>query len=158
MIDEKDREILAIVQDNARTNNAEIARRVGMAPSATLERLRKLEKRGVIEGYEARLDPRSIGLGLLAFVYVRTRESMDEDFPTGEALARLPEVQEIHHVAGEDCYLIKVRAESTEALGRLLRERLGSIESVLSTRSTIVLETIKESSRLPLAAEVQDDD
>ncbi|MCP3961126.1 MAG: Lrp/AsnC family transcriptional regulator [bacterium] len=153
MIDATDRQILSIVQDNARINNADIARQVGMAPSATLERLRKLEKRGVVSGYQARLDPDAIGLGLLAFVFVRTNESMAESC-TGDALARLPEVQEVHHVAGEDCYLVKVRAESTEALGRLLRQKLGEIPSVLSTHSTIVLETIKESGLLPLEAAV----
>ena len=151
MIDETDRQILSIVQDNARINNADIARQVGMAPSATLERLRKLEKRGVITGYEARLDPEALGLGLLAFVFVRTNESLVETSTT-EALGRLPEIQEVHHVAGDDCYLIKVRAESTEALGQLLREKLGTIPSVLSTRSTIVLETTKESGLLPLEA------
>ncbi len=152
MIDDIDRKILTIVQRAARTNNAEIAREVGMAPSATLERLRKLEKRGVIEGYEARIAPAAIGLGLLAYVFVRTDERMG-DSSTGEALALLPEVQEVHHVAGEDCYLIKVRAESTEALGRMLRARLGSIPTVVSTRSTVVLETIKESGLLPIAPE-----
>ena len=150
MIDDTDREILAIVQGNARINNADIARQVGMAPSATLERLRKLEARGVIEGFEARIDPDALGLGLLAYIFVRTNEDMAET-STGEALARLPEVQEVHHVAGDDCYLVKVRAESTEALGRLLRHKLGSIASVVSTRSTIVLETIKESGLLPVS-------
>lgn len=155
MIDEIDRQILTIIQSGARTNNAEIARAVGMAPSAILERLRKLENRGVIEGYEARIDPTAIGLGLLAFVFVRTDERMD-DTSAGDALARIPEVQEVHHVAGEDCYLIKVRAESTEALGELLRVKLGAIPSVVSTRSTVVLKTIKESGLLPL--EDKDDD
>ena len=155
MIDDIDRQILTIIQSGARTNNAEIARAVGMAPSATLERLRKLEKRGVIEGYETRIDPAAIGLGLLAFVFVRTDERMN-DTSAGDALARIPEVQEVHHVAGEDCYLIKVRAASTEALGELLRVRLGAIPKVISTRSTIVLKTVKESGLLPV--EDQDDD
>jgi Lrp/AsnC family leucine-responsive transcriptional regulator len=69
---------------------------------------------------------------------------------TAQRLADLPEVQEVHHIAGEDCYLVKVRARDTEALGRLLRERFGAVPSVRSTRTTIVLETVKESSRLPL--------
>ena len=149
MIDDIDRQILTIVQRGARTNNAEIARAVGMVPSATLERLRKLEARGVIEGYETRIDPAAVGLELLAFVFVKTDERMG-DTSAGDALARLPEVQEVHHVAGEDCYLIKVRAESTEALGELLRSKLGAIPQVVSTRSTIVLKTIKESGILPL--------
>lgn len=151
MIDDIDREILSIVQDCARTNNAEIARQVGMAPSAVLERVRKLEKRGIIECYAARLSPRAVGLDLLAFVFVKTNETLGHH-DTGEQLAAIPEVQEVHHVAGEDCYLIKVRARGTQALGKLLRGRLGQIPSVVSTRSTIVLDTVKESGWLPLPA------
>ncbi|HEX7937447.1 MAG TPA: winged helix-turn-helix transcriptional regulator, partial [Gemmatimonadaceae bacterium] len=73
-----DRRIVSLLQQDARLPNAEIARRVGMAPSATLERLRKLEERGVIQGYEVRLDPRKIGLGLTAFIYVRTQDKHGE--------------------------------------------------------------------------------
>lgn len=149
MTDTIDRQILEIVQEGERTNNADIARRVGMAPSAVLERIRKLEKRGVIQDYSARLDPRALGLGLLAFVYVKTEESMSEMAAAAE-LAEIPEVLEVHHVAGEDCYLIKVRSANPESFGRLIREKLGQIPTVVSTRSTIVLETVKESSQLPL--------
>jgi Lrp/AsnC family leucine-responsive transcriptional regulator len=149
MIDDKDIEILSILQDGGRTTNAEVARRVGLAPSAVLERIRKLEARGVVRGYETWLDPRAVDLGLLAFVFVRADERLG-DCETSQRLAALPEVQEVHHIAGEDCYLAKVRVRDTEALGRLLRERFGGIPSVRATRTTIVLETIKESLRLPL--------
>lgn len=151
MIDEIDEKILELMQASGRINNAEIARQIGMAPSAILERIRKLEKRGVILGYEARLNPRELDLCLLAYVFVKTDESLHEG-PTGDALAKVPEVQEVHHVAGEDCYLIKVRTSGTESLGRLLRHTLGAIPSVVSTRSTIVLETLKEVGHLPLTS------
>ncbi len=151
MIDDIDRNILDILQRDARTPNAEIARQVGMAPSATLERLRKLEERGVIRGYAARLHAETVGLGLLAFVMVRADESCGAK-ETERRLAALPEVQELHHVAGEDCFLVKVRAADTAALGRLLREGIGAISTVRSTRTTIVLETVKEDAPLPLRA------
>jgi Lrp/AsnC family transcriptional regulator, leucine-responsive regulatory protein len=148
MIDETDRQILDILQKDARTSNAEVARRVGMAPSAVFERIRKLEERGVITGYTARLDPHALGLGLLAFVFVRSDEKLGA--PETEArLAEVPEAQEVHHIAGEDCFLVKVRAADTESLGRLLRERFGAIETVRSTKTTIVLQTIKETLELP---------
>jgi Lrp/AsnC family leucine-responsive transcriptional regulator len=156
MNDAVDMRILAIIQEDARTSNAEIARRVGMAPSAILERIRKLEARGTIAGYEARIDPHALDLGLLAFVFVRAEEGV-WGREAAERLSELPGVQEVHHIAGEDCYLVKVRAADTEALGRLLRERFAAIGSVRSTRTTIVLETVKESGRLPLAAEAGDD-
>jgi len=120
-----------------------------MAASGILERIRKLEKCGVIQGYEARVNPKTLGLGLVAFVFVRTEERVGRT-EAAKRLARIPEVQEVHHVAGEDCYLVKVRAADPEALGRLLRSRFGRIKSVRSTRTTIVLETVKETGRLPV--------
>ena len=138
-----------ILQADGRISNAEIARRVGMAPSAILERIRKLEDRGFIAGYAARLDPAAIGKGLLAFVFVQTEERIWQN-ETGVALAEIPEVLEVHHVAGEDCFFVKVRTRDTESLGRLLRERFGSISSIRATRTTIVLETIKETASLPV--------
>ena len=149
IIDDIDLQIIALLQDNARISNAEIARHVGLAPSATLERLRKLEGRGLVQGYTTRLAPGPLGYPLLAFVFVRSDERIG-DGTTGARLAAIPEVQEVHHIAGEDCYLVKVRAADPEALGRLLRESFGAVPAVRSTRTTIVLETIREDARLPL--------
>jgi Lrp/AsnC family leucine-responsive transcriptional regulator len=150
MIDGIDTEILKILQENARTSNAEIARQVGLAASAVFERVRKLEERGVIEGYAARVNPKLVALPLLAYIFVRDDEKPGEE-ETARLVAEIPEVLEVHHVAGEDCFLVKVRAADTDALHRLLRERLGRIESIRSTRTTIVLDTVKETSALPLA-------
>ena len=129
--------------------NAEIGRRLGLVPSAIFQRLSKLSKLGVLLGHEARIDPRAVGLGLDAFVFVKADERVGS-LETALRLAELPEVQELHHVAGEDCYLVKVRVADTAALGRFLREKVGVIGSVQSTRTTIVLETIKETGKLPL--------
>lgn len=152
MIDEMDRRILSLLQQDARLPNAEIARRVGMAPSATLERLRKLEDRGVIQGYEVRLEPRKLGLGLTAFIFVKANDKQGE-VDTGERLKQHPNVQEVHHIAGEDCFLLKVRATDTDDLGRLLRTEIGVMPGVTSTRTTIVLGTLKESTRIPVPEE-----
>lgn len=149
MIDDIDAKILSILQNDARTSNAEIARRLGMAPSAILERIRKLETRGLIAGYEARLNPRALEMGLLAFIYVRADERIGSRV-IGDELAMIPEVQEVHHIAGEDCYLLKVRVADTNALSDLLRQRLGPIDAIRSTRTTIVLSTIKETAQIPL--------
>ena len=148
-MDQVDLNILEILQKDARTPNVEIARRIGLAPSATLERIRKLERQGILRGYAARIEPVTLGLGLLAFVFVRSRERAGA-VRTGKRLAAIPEVQEIHHIAGEDCFLVKVRAANPQALGELLRERFGNIAGVDSTRTTIVLETLKETSSLPV--------
>lgn len=149
MFDAIDRRILSILQANARASNAEIARELAMAPSAILERIRKLEQKGVITGYEGRIAPRAVGLGLTAFIFVRSDEAVGAE-RTGKALTDVPEVLEVHHVAGEDCYLVKVRAADTEDLARLLRERFSTIPQLRSTRTTIVLGTLKESTQMSL--------
>jgi Lrp/AsnC family leucine-responsive transcriptional regulator len=127
----------------------DIARTVGLAPSAVLERMRKLEARGIIRGYTAQIDPKVLGQGMLAFVSVRSEEGPGDE-TVARSLADCPEVLEVHDVAGDDCYLIKVRARDAEHLGLLLRTRFGRIPGVKSTRTTIVLETIKETSRLEI--------
>ena len=148
-MDSTDRKILNILQSDAKTPNAELARQVGMAPSAVLERVRKLEERGVIRGYEARLDAKALDFGLLAYVLVRTNERVGH--PHSErALADIPEVQEVHHVAGQDCFLLKVRVANTDALSALLRDKIGAIQTVRSTNTTIVLQTVKESATIPI--------
>ena len=150
MIDGTDAAILRILQENARTSNAEIGRQVGLATSAVFERIRKLEERGVIRGYTAIVDPKSLDAGLLAFIQARAEERVGTQ-ATAEALARIPEVLEVHHIAGEDCAIAKVRVKDTDALAKLLREDFGKVTTLKSTRTTIVLETIKESSRIAIA-------
>ena len=154
MIDEMDRRILSLLQQDARLSNAEIARRVGMAPSATLERVRKLEATGVIQGYELRLDPKKLGLAVTAFIFIKAQDKHGE-IDTGERLTQHPNVLEVHHIAGEDCYLVKLRASDTDELGRLLRVDFGSHPSVRSTRTTIVLGTLKESVRIPIPGDAR---
>ena len=148
--DDIDARILDALQRNGRVTQVEIARAVGLAPSAVLERMRKLEARGVIRGYSATIDPRAAGLGLLAFIAVRTAEAPEEEDSVAASLAEVPEVLEVHHVAGDDCFLVKVRTRDAEHLGELLKARIGRIRGVRSTRTTIVLGTIKETQALPL--------
>jgi Lrp/AsnC family leucine-responsive transcriptional regulator len=149
MIDETDAAILDLLQENARIAQAEVARVVGLAPSAVLERIRKLEARGVIKGYAALVDPHALEQSMLAFVAVRSEEAIGDN-SVALALAKCPEVLELHHVAGDDCYLLKVRARDAEHVGQLLRHRFGRIPGVRSTRTTIVLETVKETPRMPV--------
>ena len=146
MLDETDVQILDLLQTDARISNAEIARNVNLAPSAVLERVRKLEEKGVIRGYHTDISPRAVDFGLTAFVAVRTSECSSAE----EALAAVPEVLEVHDVAGEDSYLLKVRTKDTEDLSRLLREKIKPIPTVVDTRTTIVLQTFKELATLPL--------
>lgn len=147
MINDIDNQILNIIQKDARIANAEIARQVGLAPSAVLERVKKLEERGIIRGYAAELDAAQIGFGLTAFIFVRTKDCSDE---ADKLLSAIPEVLEVHDVAGDDDYLLKVRARNAEDLSRILREKLKNVPNVISTRTTVVLQTIKETTAMPI--------
>jgi Lrp/AsnC family leucine-responsive transcriptional regulator len=152
-IDGIDTLIMDILQYNARTTQAELAKAVGLAPSAVLERLRKLEAKGIIRDYVALIDPHVVDRGMLAFVAVRSSES-GPDMPAAAELARIPEVLEVHHVAGDDCYLLKVRTRDAEHLGQLLRQQISATPGVTSTRTTIVLETVKEDPRIAIPKEM----
>jgi Lrp/AsnC family transcriptional regulator, leucine-responsive regulatory protein len=150
-IDATDRTILSLLQENARISNAEVGRRIGLATSAVHQRIRKLEERGIILGYAARVDPRSAGYGLAAFVMIQTGEGARSDRIT-EWLRAVPEVLEVHRVVGEDCFFVKVRVPGPDDLAELLDNRIQRIPGVASTRTTIVLQTGKESTALPLDA------
>ena len=149
IIDEIDGSLLDILQYNARTTQSELAKAVGLAPSAVLERLRKLEAKGIIRDYVALIDPHVVDRALLAFVAVRTSEH-GPDMTTAIALAKMPDVLELHHVAGDDCYLLKVRARDAEHLGQILRQQISAQDKVISTRTTIVLESVKDDPRLAI--------
>lgn len=149
MIDETGLKILTILQDKARIPNVEVARKIGMAPSAVLERIRKLEKQGVIDGYEVRLNPKQFNRSLVAFIHAGIDPQAAPD-AVGKVLSQMPEVQEIHFVAGEDGYLVKVRVADTHALRQFLQEKVSAIPAIRSVRTHIVLSTLKETSRIPL--------
>lgn len=148
MIDVLDKAIVNILQADGRTSNAEIARQVSLAPSAVLERIRKLEERGVIRGYTAEIDPKALGYGLTSIIAVRTSECGEG---VGEQLSAIPEVQEVHEVAGEDCFYIKVLSRDAESLGVFLREKVKAIPNVVNTRTTVVLKTFKKGTSVPVA-------
>ena len=149
MIDNKDIKILHILQKNSRASNPMIGKTVGLTPTAVFERVRKLEAKGVIQSYNTKLNPRAVGLGVLAFVFVKVEIGTAEP-DIDQALTDIDEVQEVHHVSGEDCYMLKVWASDNDDLGRLLLEKIHSIKGIRATRTTIVLKTVKESPRIPL--------
>ena len=149
MIDEIGLQILKILQEKARIPNVEVARQVGMAPSAVLERIRKLEKQGYIDGYEVRLNPKRLKRDLIAFITV-TCQGPGGAAKAGRFLSGLTAVQEVHHVAGNDGLLVKVRVRDTEELGRLIREELASDKGIAATQTTVVMSTFKETAQIPL--------
>ncbi len=149
MIDKKSMKILKILQEKARIPNAEVSRQVGLAPSAVLERIRKMENQGIIDGYEVRLNPERFSKKQVAFIEVTAKP--DAHIPDlGEKLAAIPDVLEVHYVAGNDGFLLKIRTADTESMGELLQKKITTIEEVLSTKTITVLSTIKETSRITI--------
>ncbi|MFC1725162.1 Lrp/AsnC family transcriptional regulator [candidate division KSB1 bacterium] len=148
-MDNVDHKILSLLQENARMSNSEIARRIGMVPSGVLERIRKLEENVIIKEYSALVNPEKVCMGLLAFVFVRTSETPGCCEAPLE-FAKQPQILEVHNVAGEDCYLLKIRVKDTQELAEFMREKIGNVETVISTKTVIVLETTKETSKIYL--------
>jgi Lrp/AsnC family leucine-responsive transcriptional regulator len=146
-LDAKDRAILALLQDDARVAHAEIARRVGLTQPAVYERIRRLEQRGVIRGYHTILDPEALGRPVTAYISVGTSGAEAQN---DLAIAALPDVLEVHHVAGEESFVVKVRTESPRSLEALL-EKLRAIPGVTRTKTTIVLSTRLERTALPVS-------
>lgn len=148
-MDETSLKILKILQERARIPNIDVARKVGLAPSAVLERIRKLESRGFIDGYEVRLNPKRFSRSMVAFIVVGIRKLTDEK-QVGRKLAEIPEVQEVHYISGEDAFLIKIRVADDRELGRFLREEIAPVGAVTSTRTSVVLSTYKETAKIPI--------
>ncbi|MBE9583533.1 Lrp/AsnC family transcriptional regulator [Mucilaginibacter sp. JRF] len=147
ILDKTDLHIIRLMQENARISNADIAREVGMAPSGVLERVKKLEQKQVIKQYTAAINPSALKQNLLAFISIKANEG-PANIEATKHLAAIPEVQEVHHVAGDDCYLVKVRTYDSASLMNIMRNHLSKIPNIVSTRTTIVLETVKEQQQL----------
>ena len=112
-LDSKDLDILIHLQPDSTLSNVELAKKLGMAPSAVLERVKKLEQKGIIEGYPTRINPNALNLKLLAFIFVKSSEGPGDE-TLAKHLAQIPEVLEMHHIAGDDCYLLKIRADDPQ--------------------------------------------
>lgn len=147
ILDKTDFSILRLMQENARISNADMARELNMAPSGVLERVKKLEQKNVILQYTTRLNPGPLQQKLLAFVFLKAADGLGCS-TTGKALAKIPEVQEVHNIAGDDCYLVKIRTADSASLMDLMRNQFSKIPNILSTRTTIVLETVKEQQQI----------
>jgi Lrp/AsnC family leucine-responsive transcriptional regulator len=136
VLDDRDLDIIAALQDDARATYADVAARVGLSASAVHERVRKLEHQGVIRGYRAVVDPEAIGLFVTALVAASPLDPRQpDDLP--DRVREFPEVEDCFSVAGEANYILKVRAKTTgelEELIRRFREKAG-----VATNTTIVL-------------------
>lgn len=139
---------MRLLATNGRAAWSEVAKALGFSAPSAAERVRQLEKRGVIRGYEARMDPKSLGYALTAFIAITLPRENDR-VRFLRAVASTPEIMECHHVSGEDDYMLKVRCKDTDDLERVIGQRLKKRVEV-RTRSIIVMSTSKETAVLPL--------
>ena len=150
-LDEMDREVLRLLQDNSRMSSAELARRVNLSPPGLQKRLKKLEQKGVIDRYVTLVNREALGLDLLCFAQVTLTHHQPEcvsNFCT--RVQGLQEVLECHYLAGEFDYILKVVVANHHHLEKLLREKIIPIPGVDKIRTSIVLNEVKASTSLPL--------
>lgn len=148
-MDSTDRKALNALMERGRMTWAELGELLELSAPAAAERVHRLQERGVIQGFAALADPQAAGFPVLAFVFV-TLESQAHRAAFLAAVHAHGSILECHHVAGEDDYLLKVRCESLKQLDQMLSEDLKTRMGVSRTRTTIILGTAKETSKLPL--------
>src|SRR6185295_65180 len=151
-MDAIDSKALAVLMRDGRTSWADLGSELDLSPPAAADRVHKMEEAGIILGFTALVDPEAAGYPLAAFVAVTlASNAVREQFLTG--IEHIPEVLECHHVTGDDDYLLKVRVKGTVDLDRLLNEELKNKLGVGRSRTTIVLRTSKETTRLPIVSD-----
>jgi hypothetical protein len=151
LIDEIDRRILQVLQTQAKTTNAELARRVGLSPSPCLARVRALERRGIISRHVTLLDPLKVGLGVSVFIQVSLEQQVERALNAFQAaIAAYPEVMECYLMTGDADYLLRVVVPDIQALERFIVERLSKIKGVANIRSSFALKQVKYETALPL--------
>jgi Lrp/AsnC family leucine-responsive transcriptional regulator len=151
MIDEIDRRIIALLQEDARLSNAALADKVGLTSSTVHERVKKLERKGIIKGYMAVVEPALLGKTITAFIRltvgVTAQGYLESKNGVMEVCLNEPDILECHGVAGEDCYILKVRVANPQELERLI-ERIRMKSQVARTITSIVLSTFKETTAI----------
>jgi len=150
-LDETDVQILNLLQSDGRITNAELAKRVGLSPPSVLQRVRALEKSGLIRGYVALLDPERLGLKITAMVMISLslhQEQPIERFRRG--IQDIPEITECYHVSGDFDFLLKVVVRDMRAYEVFLREKLSKIKGIGKITTNFVLASNKLTTQIPL--------
>ena len=150
-LDQIDRKVLEILQDNAKITNAQLSKEIGLSPAPTLERVKKLETSGVILSYHARLDRERVGLGVTTFVMVTLvghKKQVTDSFVA--KVNTIPEIIECHHITGDGDFLLKVISKDITSYQKLMLEVINEIEEVANTKTMVILSTFKESTALPI--------
>jgi len=150
-IDEKDKQLLSFLQKNCKISLRELSQITEMRETTIFARIKRLENQGIIKEYRAILDPKAIGKNVLAFVLIKYDPSAGiKQREVAEKIANLPEIQEVHIIAGDWDMIAKVREKDVESLGKAVLDKIREIKGVKETVSLIVFESIKETTFLNL--------
>ncbi|MEQ8425313.1 MAG: Lrp/AsnC family transcriptional regulator [Cyclobacteriaceae bacterium] len=150
-LDATDRKILEILQTDSNITNAQLAQEIGLSPAPTLERVKKLENSKVIKSYHANLDLESVGLGVSTFVMVTLRgHNKDNIQKFIEAIEKIDEVVECHHLTGNADFILKVVSSNIASYQTLMLEKVSNIDVVDNMQSMVILSTFKDSKVVPI--------
>ncbi|MEM9277568.1 MAG: Lrp/AsnC family transcriptional regulator [Pseudomonadota bacterium] len=146
-----DRKILAALQVDARLSNNELADKIGLSPSQCSRRRARLEETGIITGYHATVDKERAGFGLTSIISVTlSTHNADSADRLAKLFARIPNIQEVNQMTGDMDYYVKVVTPDLKALTKLITEELLAHDAIQNVKTAIVLESLKETSALPL--------
>jgi DNA-binding Lrp family transcriptional regulator len=150
-IDAIDKKILRTLQKNAKITNAKLSKEIGLSPAPTLERVRKLESKGIISGYHAKLDKSKIGLGVSTYVMVSLKGHNKKNLDSFiEKISDVDNIVECHHITGSGDFILKVVAKDIESYQKLMLEKVSEIEVTDSLQSMVILSTLKDNKQMPL--------
>jgi len=156
-LDDKDTAILLLIQENSKLTANQIAKKTGTPITTVFAKIKRMEELGIIKQYRAILSPEKLNLGTAAFILAAVSYGNKEDGKpitqrdVAEEIARLPDVQEVHIITGDWDLLVKVRAESVDAIGKFVVDKLRPIRGLQKTLTCMIFETVKETTSLPRA-------
>lgn len=150
-IDRTDKKILEILQKNAKITNAKLSQEIGLSPAPTLERVRKLEARGIISGYHAKLNMSKVGLGVSTFVMVSLKGHNKKNIDSFlDKIKDVENIVECHHITGSGDFILRIVAEDIESYQELMLDKVSEIEVTDSLESMVILSTFKDNKVIPV--------
>ena len=150
-VDRTDKKILEILQKNAKITNARLSKEIGLSPAPTLERVKKLEARGIISGYHAKLNISKIGLGVSTFVMVSLKGHNKKNLESFlDKIKDVENIVECHHITGSGDFILRIVAENIESYQELMLDKVSEIEVTDSLQSMVILSTFKDNKVMPV--------
>lgn len=154
-LDVIDLKILRILQEKGRITNLQLSNEIGLSPAPTLERVKKMESNGIIEGFHAQVNESLLGMGIKAFISISLERQVDGSIVTfKDKINAIPEVQECYQITGNADYILKVTVRDIPAFEQLISNRLGKIEEIGQMQTMMILSKVKDSKVVHLPEDI----